>query len=172
MRAAEKLGTSAELTSSRRRQSTLVSEAPASSSADARCSVENSAADVTATCAVCPAPAAPSSSSRDRRPVPKVYASSSGAGSGNCGNDAGGGGGGFGISRTGTSALGSGFGAFAITDVTMAINGSGGTNGFLRMPSAPTRRASASSSGSNAPTKRITGIFEKRGSFLINSQTS
>src|SRR5882762_5075869 len=41
--------------------------------------------------------------------------------------------------------------------LTIVISGSGGTNGFFRIPSAPTLCASRSSSGSNAPTSNITG---------------
>src|SRR5215471_18399171 len=43
-------------------------------------------------------------------------------------------------------------------DFTIEISGSGGTNGFFNTPSAPTRCASCSSRGSNAPTSKITGI--------------
>src|SRR5215468_966835 len=43
-------------------------------------------------------------------------------------------------------------------DFTMEISGSGGTKGFFKTPSAPTRCASCSSNGSKAPTSRITGM--------------
>ena len=55
---------------------------------------------------------------------------------------------------------------------TMEISGSGGTNGFFNTPSAPTRCASCSSSGSKAPTRRITGMCDRAGSSLTYLQTS
>src|SRR6202521_2786137 len=57
-------------------------------------------------------------------------------------------------------------------DFTIEIRGSGGTNGFFSTPSAPTRCASCSSSGSNAPTNKITGICESEESDLTYWQTS
>ena len=51
-------------------------------------------------------------------------------------------------------------------DFTITIKGSGGTNGFFNTPSAPTRCASCSSSGSNAPTNKITGMCFSEGSSL------
>src|SRR5690242_12725299 len=45
-------------------------------------------------------------------------------------------------------------------DFTIDMSGSGGTNGFFKTPSAPTRCASCSSNGSNAPTSKITGMWE------------
>src|SRR5882724_2589935 len=55
---------------------------------------------------------------------------------------------------------------------TIEIKGSGGTNGFLSTPSAPTREASCSSRGSNAPTSKITGICDSAELSLTNLQTS
>src|SRR5262249_48988587 len=57
-------------------------------------------------------------------------------------------------------------------DLTMEIKGSGGTNGFFKTPSAPTGWASSSSKGSNAPTSRITGIWERAESSFTYLQTS
>src|SRR5580700_5637147 len=57
-------------------------------------------------------------------------------------------------------------------DFTMEIKGSGGTKGFFKTPSAPTRCASCSSKGSNAPTSRITGMCLSAGSSLTYLQTS
>src|SRR5580704_16377467 len=123
------------------------------------------------------------SSSSERTPLPKPYmaAASSGEGSGKSGSGfgsafaaisiTGGGGGSGGVSRALASSAAT-FGFFSSADITMAISGSGGTKGFFKTPSAPTRRASFSSNGSNAPTRRITGTCEKRESFFTNSQTS
>src|SRR5690349_21188518 len=111
--------------------------------------------------------------------------SSSGSGSG-----AGGGGGGGGATLGGgggtefAAATGGGGGGAAISaapiitparvsaDFTIEINGSGGTNGFFKTPSAPTRCASCSSKGSNAPTSKITGICERALSSFTYLQTS
>src|SRR5207245_374386 len=57
-------------------------------------------------------------------------------------------------------------------DFTMEISGSGGTNGFFKTPSAPTRCASCSSRGSNAPTSKITGMCASLGSVFTYWQTS
>src|SRR5579859_1610427 len=62
--------------------------------------------------------------------------------------------------------------ARASADFTIEIKGSGGTNGFLSTPSAPTRCASCSSRGSKAPTSKITGMCERAASSFTYLQTS
>src|SRR5215475_11534700 len=110
-----------------------------------------------------------------------ISASGSGAGGG-------GGGGGATLGNGGgiefDAATGGGGGGAAISavpiitparfnaDFTIEISGSGGTNGFFSTPSAPTRCASCSSRGSNAPTSKITGICESAESSLTYRHTS
>src|SRR5215470_4396619 len=90
------------------------------------------------------------------------------------GSGAGGGGGGtFGKGGGPAFATGTGGGGTALSpapmitparvsaDFTMEISGSGGTKGFFKTPSAPTRCASCSSKGSKAPTSKITGMWAR-----------